>query len=142
MKLADPTANTRHFVIKMITASILCLLVAATGGCAKTPYPVPEDANTYYYGNIVIGSKFGARIGDSPDVARRAIYVEGGERYDGVDNHCDYYLKRLTDCDTYTSIEAFHVDKLTRRGNVYLLYRNNVLTKIVWDLYLSPYIDF
>jgi GH24 family phage-related lysozyme (muramidase) len=49
------------------------LLLVPLAGCARTPYPIPVGTDTFFYGYINQGEKFGVKIGQSREEAESAL---------------------------------------------------------------------
>jgi hypothetical protein len=107
---------------------------------ASQPTPIPTGTNTFYYGNIVRGARFGVRIGDHLADASAALR-KYGLKYEPVSAGCEYDEQRLEGCKPSQRYEVFFINKFVWHGRVFLEVRNSRVISIVWSAYLLPYID-
>jgi hypothetical protein len=124
----------------MHSRTLLSLCIAIVlGACSRTPNPIPIGADTYYYGNLVSGERFGVDVG-YPDAAARRALAANHWKYVG-EFECDYTLKTLFACRTGERYGEFTADRFWRHGSVYLKIEGNQVRQIGWSFSLLPYID-
>lgn len=108
--------------------------------CSQEPRPIPLGSEAQYYGYIDTGERFGVKIGDSRSNAR-ALLEENKFEYLGDDN-CSYRLKSLINCTKEHWSDVYHVREPLRHGVIYLEFKGDEITAIIWDFKLLPNADF
>ena len=107
--------------------------------CAPTSGPVPLGTDTYFYGNMDRGQKFGVRVGDTLSKAKSSL-VEAGFAYYS-DGKCGYAVEQVMGCRGGDTYSAFGLDSWYKHGEVFLATRNGQVLAIGWKLYFLPRVD-
>ncbi len=107
------------------------LLAALFIGACSQPSPVPNETDTYFYGRISSGEKFGVLIGHGNDVAS-GVLTEKKYRDDGMYT-CSTSLKKITGCIERDVYHIFRVIKPLKDGSIYLEIDSGKVTEIAWD---------
>jgi hypothetical protein len=108
--------------------------------CSPTPRPVSVGVDTYFYGNVDHGEKFGVSVG-MPDLEAQKILTARKFRFDGK-FACDFALRSVFGCKPGQSYNSFIVNELLKNGGVYLESRRSRVIAIGWSFNLLPYMDF
>ncbi len=115
------------------------LLAASVSGCTHAPKPIPVGTNSYYYGRIDAGSKFGVTVGDTRETAR-ARMTKAGYAYN-ADIGCENFFKDISGCAGDERADSYSLKEAVRHGNIDLQYRDGRVVAILWDFNLLPSVD-
>ncbi len=120
---------------------LMLLAMLTLQGCVKSPTPIPPGTDTYFYGYLTEGGKFGVKIGDSLAKARGTLPEKYYYYY--TSEKCDSRLMRsLSICKHAQLIDGFGVSKILKNGHILILYRNDMVIGIAWEFDWLPPMDF
>ena len=91
--------------------------------------PIAVGANTYWYGHIVKGARFGVRIGDTRETARRTL--EKTFRYDNALG-CGPYAREVIACADGDDIDFYRIQELFRDGTIFVTFVRGRVSAIAW----------
>lgn len=127
-------SNMRALWLPLITISALLY------GCTEAPAPIPPGTDTYFYGYIIEGEKFGIKVGDSSaEVEKKINPVFFG---DETLTECGHNLLILIgNCDANTMVNCYFVDKIPRYGFIFILFEGDTVAGIAWqfDLFATDF---
>jgi hypothetical protein len=138
----------KNIVNKLRTMRVLLLLLLPASvilsACTKMPQPIPPGTDTYFYGYIVKGEKFGIKVGDSRDEVERKISLKkffGDE--DLEVGKCERGISlKINGCGKDVKVGYYRVKKPLRDGFIYIIYRDKKVVSIVWEFDWLPPMDF
>ena len=125
--------------LRILTLSILSLALAS---CSGTPIPIPDGADTVYYGNLVRGEKFGVAIGQSEAKARETLSAGGDVLTGKFECSQSYMATNLFSCTSGQQFLAFNHKQFGRIGMIVLRTTNGHISQIAWSFHLFPHVDF
>jgi hypothetical protein len=118
----------------------LCCVAMSLNCCTKDPGKIPIGTDTFYYGNLDHGGKFGVNIGDSEPQFDGAIRTRGFT-YEGVFG-CTYTINVALGCQPRDTYAIYIASQWYKHGGLYIRIHHNKVAQIAWEFYLFPYIDF
>ena len=127
-------------LLRFVVLTVMSCSVAACG----TPKPIPPGTNTYYYGYIKTGGKFGVLIGQNREAAKGGL-LDNGAEFGGVIDCGHERLKETIDCSSIDEVDVyilFWKFPTFREGQVYVFIEDDKVAAIAWSLRLLPEIVF
>jgi hypothetical protein len=122
----------------LVTLSIVLVFVASLFS-REPPRPISLGTDTYFYGRIEAGEKFGVQIGQSSEQAKHILARKEIRYVDSAD--CNDSLKWALDCHTGEVFDKYLIEKLGREGLIFIQVADQKVVAIAWDLHLLPNID-
>ena len=96
--------------------------------------------DTYYYGRIDSGTKFGVKIGEARSKVKAS--VDKSLEFSSTAG-CESTLKKIIECTGAVESDVFYLDTTFRHGFATILYdADSRVSEIVWDFNMLPVIDF
>lgn len=120
-------------------APCLVILVMGLAACATAADTVALGTNTDSRGNVTLGEKFGARVGQSTTEAENALLAQG-YGFEGVEA-CDATTQALLACQQSDHYLAFQPVQNGKRGHIYLRIENGRVAQIGWQINTVAYLD-
>lgn len=130
--------KSRAAILRSARAISLTLVMFPMMACSQTPNPIPRGTDTFYYGHIDSGEKFGVKVGDGRADAQRKL---GGKFHYAGESRCGYRVKLLVGClDDFTG-DIFRVKQFLRDGIIVLEIRSDKVAAVIWDFTALPTVD-
>jgi hypothetical protein len=107
--------------------------------CSTTPNPVAAGTDTVSYGNLTVGEKFGARIGQSAAEAE-GILLAKGYGYEGA-VACPTSTQAYLGCSPSEQYLAFQPVQNDQQGHIYLRIDNGRVAQIGWQIHHIAALD-
>lgn len=96
---------------------------------------MPPGTDTYFYGYIPQGTKFGATVEDAR-LAAQAILAKQGFRFAGTADWADTNLRSEIGCSRGAKFDAYHKHRGLGYDTVFLEVREERVAMIGWSIQL------
>jgi hypothetical protein len=113
-------------------SAIICLAGLCVG-CAQRSTPIAPGTDTFYFGHLTRGAKFGVRVGESAELARQQL---ASNRTLYVGPNCDFAASQIVRCVAASAIATYAFSGPLRRGTLVLELDGNRVRGIAWSFYL------
>ena len=120
---------------------LMLLAMLTLQGCVKSPTPIPPGTDTYFYGYLTEGGKFGVKIGDGVEGVKYHIRKYSSTS-DALDECKVGFSHKFSNCKKGELIGYYRVRKPLRDGFIYVIYRDNKAVGIAWKFDWLPPMDF
>ena len=113
-------------------AGLLCLASLCVA-CSQRSTPIATGTNTFYFGHLTRGEKFGVRMGEPAALATQQL---ASKKITYIGPACDFAASQIVRCAASSAIASYAYSGTLRRGTLVLELSGEQVSGIAWSFYL------